>query len=100
MNCEEARMENSASFIVDWPVAGEVSRITPYVNLRTQGRSVGLYQVKQCATHRMVVVQSKPPLPVGAQFEVRDVQGLLPNLPTLLLARVVASDPMNVSLAW
>ncbi len=93
-------MESKTSFIVDWPVVSEVSRITPYVNLRTQGHSVGLYQVKQCATHRMVVAQSKPPLPIGAQFEVRDVQGLLPNLPTLLLARVVASNKMDVSLAW
>ncbi len=93
-------MENKTSFIVDWPVVGEARRITPYVNLRSRGHSVGLYQVRHCATHRMVVAQSTPPLAVGAQFEVRDVQGLLPNLPTLLLARVVASNKMDVSLVW
>lgn len=93
-------MEGKAAFVVDWPVIDERSPIRLYVSLRAQGRSLGLYKVKQYTARRMVVAQNDTPLTVGAQLEVGDVQGLLPDLPSFLMAKVVASDQRDVSLAW
>lgn len=96
----ETEMSHEESFIVDWQDMGEEAPIRPFVALRMRGRNMGLYRVKAVGGKRMLLDQRDSRLPVGAQLEVGDVQGLIPNLPSSLVAQVVASDRSGLSLAW